>query len=1109
MIATIDSLSGRLLLRLPIPGRLHSIAFAEPANTMAGRPVGLGGWSLPVDHRLDIAAGVVLLGGRRRVSVRPQASGDRVVVDRVASRERLVFDDGGRLREILDHPGGLVRWRCHYDGERLVRVDDTRSPRLRIDHHHGAGGQGSLEVTDGERTMTAHLDADGYLAIIQWDDGRSWRLGYDEHGRPVSIVDGDGRRTEAHYDAEGLARLDEPGRRTDVVRTSDGATRRLALLKSTGEESSVEVAPLEGGGHRQVRRCCGSPAPITVERHPNGSQLVRQADGATVERRVVRVGGASPVWGDAAGIGSQRVEVVQRTPAGRVATSRRWVEEHPDGAVVEIREVGDRRWTRWTSPDGRRTVATSPMGRRSELLLDERGRAVKGVEPSGLTVINRYDDNGRLTAMTTGATTLHYGYRPDGTRTADNGRAELSITDSAVEGWTRTALPDGRLVLVEADRNRRVLTASVDDSPRWSTTATTDGGIAVQLPNERGELATAFTTGRDEAGRLARWDAGAGPVDVHRDQAGRLARLTGPSLDLALEHDPSGRVVAITTGTGEVTRIERDGPLVTALAGEGRATGRIEYDHDGFAVTATRIGPIALGRTTDADGLVTSEGPARFVRNQTTGLVDRIEVGRVVTTFRRDDHGRVVARTVTAAGQDQPVAHLADTFDDTNRAIASDEVIGERRRVLTRTYGPTGRLLAVEADREPWWAARWDTFGNRTVTYHLATDEPDLRLTVDARDRLTDCGDQRARYDAADQLAELTGPAGTTTFHHDALGRLVAVRMAEGTLVQHSVDGLGRRTATYVDGEYRQGYLWAGDRLAATLGPDGRLDAVFVPGPGRLPVAMIRDGRTFALVTDRLGSVRLVIDADSGQVVQACDYDPDGRTELDTNPGLQPFGFSGGLVDGVTDLVLLGARNYHPQLARWISRDPLLMASGRLNFHTYASGDPANRIDPSGLVDIPIPIDGAGTGSPIPDDPSICATDFGYFEHGMICVSGRCFGVGRGPGDSDVLIDTQFVEQTVAVGDDSLTCEEVPDVDKECLQDWIEQKAGTSTGTWPLDEAGIGYKPNVCWNPVFDAVRACSGGKTSGYESVPTGEINKLIYEALDRDKRLRELLFE
>jgi RHS repeat-associated protein len=111
----------------------------------------------------------------------------------------------------------------------------------------------------------------------------------------------------------------------------------------------------------------------------------------------------------------------------------------------------------------------------------------------------------------------------------------------------------------------------------------------------------------------------------------------------------------------------------------------------------------------------------------------------------------------------------------------------------------------------------------------------------------------------------------------------------------------------------------------------------------------LRDGRRFRIVSDDLGSPRLVVDVDSGEVAQRLDYDAFGRVVRDTNPGFQPFGFAGGLYDPDTGLVRFGARDYDPETGRWTAQDPIDFAAGDSNLYGYVLGDPVNLVDPSGL----------------------------------------------------------------------------------------------------------------------------------------------------------------
>jgi RHS repeat-associated protein len=93
-----------------------------------------------------------------------------------------------------------------------------------------------------------------------------------------------------------------------------------------------------------------------------------------------------------------------------------------------------------------------------------------------------------------------------------------------------------------------------------------------------------------------------------------------------------------------------------------------------------------------------------------------------------------------------------------------------------------------------------------------------------------------------------------------------------------------------------------------------------------------------------------VVDASTGEVVQRLEHDEFGRVLFDSNPGMQPFGFAGGLVDGDTGLVRFGARDYEAVVGRWTARDPI--RHGSLpgdNGYCYLMADPLSTTDPYGF----------------------------------------------------------------------------------------------------------------------------------------------------------------
>jgi RHS repeat-associated protein len=111
---------------------------------------------------------------------------------------------------------------------------------------------------------------------------------------------------------------------------------------------------------------------------------------------------------------------------------------------------------------------------------------------------------------------------------------------------------------------------------------------------------------------------------------------------------------------------------------------------------------------------------------------------------------------------------------------------------------------------------------------------------------------------------------------------------------------------------------------------------------------MLRGGKTYRIVSDERGSVRLVVDASTGAVAQRMGYDAWGSVTNDTNPGFQPFGFAGGIYDSDTGFVRFGARDYDASVGRWVSKDPIRFDGG-INIYVYLDDDPINGVDSNGM----------------------------------------------------------------------------------------------------------------------------------------------------------------
>jgi RHS repeat-associated protein len=384
---------------------------------------------------------------------------------------------------------------------------------------------------------------------------------------------------------------------------------------------------------------------------------------------------------------------------------------------------------------------------------------------------------------------------------------------------------------------------------------------------------------------------------------GKLTTLAGPDVTLSSTYD---------------------GALLKAVAMTGPVAGTISWQHDtAFRVVEERVnGAHAATFAFDDDDLLTQAGGLTITREPASGFVTQATAGLVTEAWTYSDYGEVETYTATVGG----VVQIAWSYvrDDLGRIVEKTETTPAGTRVLVYEYDLAARLSAVYEDGLLAESYGYDDNGNRLSSlnadgvFDAAFDEQDRLLEYgDESFTWTDNGELLARHRCRDRghddLRIRRGRQPPRRWPPERRSRGVPRRWP------------GARVGKKVNGALVKGWLWRGQlQPVAELDGAGNVVARFVYAGGvNVPALMVTPTATYRLVTDHLGSVRRVVDVATGAVVQELDYDAWGRVLLDTSPGLQPFGFAGGLYDPDTGLVRFGARDYDAETGRWTAKDPI------------------------------------------------------------------------------------------------------------------------------------------------------------------------------------------
>jgi RHS repeat-associated protein len=862
------------------------------------------------------------------------------------------FDANGRHQETLDSRTSVSLARFEYDSAgRLVAIIDRDSLVTRVERA-SSGIPTALVSPFGLRT-SLDVDANGHLARITNPAGESIQLRHAGNGLLDTLLDARGNAHRFFSDTLGrLLRDEDPdGGFKVLARTATDTSFEVSVTTALGRRTAYRVEqPAPGGTRRVVAATTGLE--VRALRLPDGSATIALPDGMVASSK----DGPEPRFG----MQSPLVTTLDITTPGGVHLNRRRARiasladpGNPLSLLTETDSViGNGRVTTTTYDAATRLLTVrSPEGRQTLARVDDHGRFSSARIPGFDSVSYVYDAQGRMIQRTQGIRTLRARY--DALGRLDSiidpvGRVTAFERDS-MGRVLRGILPGGRDVRFAYDLNGFLISTTPAGRPAYTLERSAIGLLSsVTLPDAGDPRRTMrfFYDLDHELTSIIRPEGDT--VRFTYDSAGRPDSVVFASGFVRSSYSPTtGHLSSIRAPDGGTMSLTYDGMLPTGVAWAGTVSGSVQagYDSDYRVRSLAVNGNDSVAFQYDGDGLLVAAGDVVITRDPANGLATGATLGNLVTGQTWTTLAQLA--TYDAAFGGSGLYQTTFTRDTIGRITTYQETIQGQAATLEYGYDPAGRLAEVRRNGSVVAAYEYDTAGNR-----LSFTGPSGTLigSYDAQDRLLSYGGTSYSYSPSGALLERVAETDTTRFNYDELGQLRSVHLPDGGEVEYIVDGQGRRIGKKVNGILVQGFLYEGLRPVAELDGANLVVSRFVYGTkGNAPDYFIKGGVTYGVISDHVGSVRLVVNLETGHVVQRIDYDEFGRMVLNTNAGFQPFGFAGGIYDVHTGLTRLGVRDYDAYTGRFTTRDPVWFAGGS-NLYAYSSDEPINRADPSGLA---------------------------------------------------------------------------------------------------------------------------------------------------------------
>ncbi|BCW93939.1 MAG: hypothetical protein KatS3mg007_1833 [Thermoanaerobaculum sp.] len=294
-------------------------------------------------------------------------------------------------------------------------------------------------------------------------------------------------------------------------------------------------------------------------------------------------------------------------------------------------------------------------------------------------------------------------------------------------------------------------------------------------------------------------------------------------------------------------------------------------------------------------------------------------------SYQYDGAGNIKAMVRGVGDQD------SFSYDKVSRLVqASFKVTGGGIKTGTYSFDAAGNLTSEQTT----------DYGTRGFSVDAGTNRL-ASCSYDGAGRMVSCGGLSFSWTVLGELYRITGTGINRSFLYTADGeKLVLRNHIAGTAALTLRDLGGNPLRTYI--RYASGsWAWSSDDVNV----------------GRLRVASVYPSGVQYVHSDHLGSPRKITDG-AGNVKAYSDFYPFGLPAA-TN-GIQPRWFSGYELEHqntasayTDDLYFLHARWYFPQLARFLSPDPVRGFVGlgqSFNLYAYVRNNAPNLIDPFGLA---------------------------------------------------------------------------------------------------------------------------------------------------------------
>lgn len=872
-----------------------------------------------------------------------------------------IFDSTGKIVETKLGLTGQTIYSFYYDGAgRLAYINEPFS-KVTTFNRNGSGVLTSITAPNGKVTTVTH-DGNGYLETVTNPKSETYEMDYNGSGGLLtSFEKPSGVISTFTYDGSGNLTSDEHSGGAELslsrINNADGSSTTTVTSKMNRQDVILGYA---SGGWEQNAKADGS---IYYTR--NTSDLTQKFHNGVQEQyhfnQNPRFGGTSRLPTQSA---ITKLSFRQTTTTNNISYSTIGDPFSLD-SWTSVTKVGLNSYPKtWSYQNfgGVKEITTNAAGQFPVITqIDDYQRPVQVTRGNLYPVQYTYVDD-KLTSISQQSRGRSFTYDPVSgllASTTDYVNSPIYYTYDAAERLTKMEYGFNREILYTYDSRGNLTSITPQTRPAHTMVIGANEKISSYNPPTLSGVPNVTTTYSynldNQLTEVTRPD-GQSIEYTYGSTTGRLETITVPGGDYEYTYGLLGSNISYPTKIEAPNNFSANLSYTNGvLSGVNikDASNSTIYD---YSITSTQHGQVNLDNLTAGTGSF----PIFYQYNDTEELS---QVGDV--SLQYNTWGAVFQATLGNSVGNTYYNRYADlteynfkynfstlylikmTYWENGTIKKKEETINGNYNVYEYDYDSSGRLILVKQNGSTIGSYSYDANNNRTG----GNNGTAITATYDDQDRMTAYKNHTFTYNANGDLTSKTHtPTGdTTTYTYDVFGNLTQVVTPTKTIV-YEIDPLNRRVGKIVNGTLQMRYAYdMRSRLIAEINPAGNAIRRYVYASKKhIPDYFIESGIRYSIVSDNLGSVRLVVRETDGNIMQQMEHDEFGRIVSDSNQGYQPFGYAGGIWDHETGLIRFGRRDYDPMSGRWTAKDPIRFDGKDANLYSYVLNNPMNLIDIKG-----------------------------------------------------------------------------------------------------------------------------------------------------------------